>query len=410
MIRIEHRRIGILCRRRLGETDGASAWRDLEMTTTFVDIQASCAPYDRGVYIGSQLRSAIRDNLRIYEDTFQHLGWSKWESVRREAAQFADPVAAFDRDIFAELEGTAAGAEVELDDILVLNARSELLFGRLQAALPECTSFAVQTDRRGPTGILIGQNWDWRPEIATAIIRSTGGDGPDFVTLTEAGQAAKIGVNSSGIGLAVNTLINDHDDGRPAVPLHILYRSILDARSLAEAVTTAETHPRSVSGNFVVGSPDGAVDIEAGPSGSVKHVDLGRMRSLTHANTFACPADIGSDRGLEVFPESPGRAARLATLIEDADGDGAVETYLGVLRDHVGFPRAICRHADMTQHPSERIVSKASIVLDLERRAMTVVLGQPCRAQQDRESRHDVQFATADATRGGGSANKLETP
>ena len=34
-------------------------------------------------------------------------------------------------------------------------------------------------------------------------------DGPDFVTVVEAGLLAKTGMNSSGIGLATNALVTD---------------------------------------------------------------------------------------------------------------------------------------------------------------------------------------------------------
>ncbi|MEL0033870.1 MAG: C45 family peptidase, partial [Paracoccaceae bacterium] len=55
-------------------------------------------------------------------------------------------------------------------------------------------------------------------------------DGSSFVTLTEPGMLAKIGVNSYGIGVGLNFLKSEHSlDG---VPVHLLLRAILDCESL----------------------------------------------------------------------------------------------------------------------------------------------------------------------------------
>ena len=73
-------------------------------------------------------------------------------------------------------------------------------------------------------------------------------DGPDFVTVVEAGLLAKTGFNSSGIGLVTNTLVCDADAGKLAVPYHVVLRAILDCETLSDALAALQ---RSPSYNFV---------------------------------------------------------------------------------------------------------------------------------------------------------------
>jgi isopenicillin-N N-acyltransferase-like protein len=50
-------------------------------------------------------------------------------------------------------------------------------------------------------------------------------EGPDFVTVVEAGLLAKTGMNAAGLGLVTNALVTDADVGEPGLPYHVLLRA-----------------------------------------------------------------------------------------------------------------------------------------------------------------------------------------
>ena len=86
---------------------------------------------------------------------------------------------------------------------------------------------------RAPIG---AQTWDWHRELAGgwAVLEYPQARRP-FVTLTEAGLLAKIGINSAGVGVLFNILSHRSDTGDGGVPVHAVARRILDSAGDVEA-------------------------------------------------------------------------------------------------------------------------------------------------------------------------------
>src|SRR5215469_495882 len=100
------------------------------------------------------------------------------------------------------MRGIAAGAEVAFEDVVLLNARTEILKlaerPDVRARLMEsegCTGVVVLPEATADRGVIHAQNWDWKAECAeTAIVlRIRSDDGPDILTFTEAGGLARSG-------------------------------------------------------------------------------------------------------------------------------------------------------------------------------------------------------------------------
>src|SRR5690242_5489440 len=86
-------------------------------------------PRQRGRQLGAAARDAIHRTLEFYGRYFEEFAGLNWSRVRRVAVSFAAPIAAYDATILAEMEGIAAGAAVEVEDVLAINARTEILYG-----------------------------------------------------------------------------------------------------------------------------------------------------------------------------------------------------------------------------------------------------------------------------------------
>jgi len=338
-------------------------------------------PTERGRTHGEAFPEAIRQNVSTYMGRFEHNGVSETE-VRDRAAEFLSRMENWNPAYAAELRGVAAGSGVDETDVAALNARYEVLYAAYSeqnAGADGCTSFALLPETTADGHTYVGQNWDWIPELDLLVIDVRPADGARHVALTEAGiVGGKIGVNEHGIGLCINGLASGADGENPTrTPFHVRCREVLTADRLDLALEPIVTEPRACSANFLVGHAVGEmVDVEAAPEAC--HYVYPEDGLLVHANHFE--SDAIDSRLERLSPNTLRRAPRLERLLSTADHLD-VATLQDALRDHFGRPASICRHPDEADPPDERIVTDASVVLDLTDRRMLATGGPPCEHQ-----------------------------
>lgn len=85
---------------------------------------------------------------------FQHTANKSWENVRLLAEEFRVSVEKLTPDIYAEMQGIAEGASLNILDIVALNCRSEIAFGFSDG----CTSLSW---KKSENARVLTQNWDW---------------------------------------------------------------------------------------------------------------------------------------------------------------------------------------------------------------------------------------------------------
>lgn len=354
----------------------------------FPHIRVSGGPRERGREYGEQARDRVRRSIEAYDEVFDHYAGWRWHDVRREAAAYLGPIEAFGARYADEMRGIAEGAGVEFEDVLSINVRTEVMFAakaRAAASVARtdgCSAFAVLPERSADAHVLVGQNWDWLLHSfdTVVVLEATQADGPDFVTVVEAGLLAKTGMNSSGIGLTTNALVTDHDRGEPGVPYHLVLRAILDAENLSDAYAAAQRAVRSSSANYLVASADGvAVDIEAAPGDfSRLFLQFGSDGVLLHTNHFVSPAFDAKDVGLWVMPDSPFRLERLRSKVSGSGSKLAIGDFQAFLADHANHPSGVCCHPDLRMEALDRGATVASVLMDLTARRLWVADGHPC--------------------------------
>jgi len=348
---------------------------------TFPVVHVDGEPYDQGLEHGVALRAQITHNLDVYYDRFLREGQLQPEEARARAATYLPVLEG--GGYFEALAGMAKGSGHKLIDLLVLNLRYELLYYQYGvcgiAGADGCTSFAVLPAASANGHLLLGQNWDWIPGVQGAILHTCEPDGLETLGFTEAGiVGAKIGLNSAGLGLAINGLMSTSDDwSRAVMPFHVRCYEILRRRRLSEAAAVITYGLRSCSANFLIAQPpDRAIDLEAAPD-SVRVLDpLGG--TLVHSNHFVDPALLGVvEPETERRPHSYTRHARLAALL-DARAPVAVGDLEVILQDHDNYPDGICRHAHPDDPPEEWCITITSAIMDLEELSVRLTDGPPC--------------------------------
>lgn len=242
-----------------------------------------------------------------------------------------------------------------------------------------CTAFAVAPGGTAGGHLLIGQNWDWIPEVQGAVLHTTHDDGLQTLAFTEAGIfGGKIGLNSAGLGLAINGLTSTADDwSRLATPFHVRCYEILRCREFAAAVEVVQGEGRACSTNFLIAqTPDQIVDLEAAP-GAVNVLSCVN-NCLVHTNHFVDPAGLGIvEPPNERRPYSVNRVDRMRELLESRPQVTAAEIEV-FLQDHVDDPFGICRHRNLAEPPEEHYITVTGAVMDLTARTLRLTDGPPC--------------------------------
>lgn len=341
-------------------------------------------PYEIGYGHGVGAKPRIERNLALYFRRYRdEVGLARGEVLRR-AGVWLDRVEDLDPAYAAMVRGLSDGSGFPILDLAALNARYELFYGEFvhQGLATACTAFAVLPERTKNGHLLLGENWDWFPEVAGLWLRVEWGD-LAVLAFTEAGIAGgKIGLNSAGVGLAVNGLVSHLDrwDGE-GIPFHVRTWRILCARGLREAVDAVGRGGAPGSANFLLGAAGEAVDLERAPSGAARVEPTDGI--LVHANHFLAPERLGVREPLAEERRSTHlRQARLAEILSNAAGHGplAAETVQDALRDHLGHPDSVCRHESPLFPSRANYATALSVVMDLHARRLAYTVGPPCRS------------------------------
>jgi isopenicillin-N N-acyltransferase like protein len=359
-------------------------------------IRVAGAGYERGRQYGTQARDRVHLSVQAYARVFAHYtGWD-WDAVRRVAAGFEAPIAAFRPGYLDEMRGIADGAGLDLADVLAINVRTEVMFAAKARLAPlaartgqppaECSAFAVAPQPAGPGAMLIGQNWDWLLHCTRTLVvlEVRQEDGPDFVTVVEAGLLAKAGLNAAGLGLVTNALVTEADTGAPGLPYHVLLRAILDCATVTEALTVLQAGMRSSSANYLIAhASGGALNVEAAPGDFTRLYPLfPESGVLLHTNHFLSPRLDPVDVSLWAMPSSAVRLQRLRAGTEQPEQPElrSLGHFRALLADHADYPHSICSHPDPADHPCEQSATIASVLMDLHTRQVWLAAGNPCQA------------------------------
>ena len=142
-------------------------------------IDAHGTARERGRIHGASAKQRVALSVATYARLFAFCGID-WRDAQRRGADFRAAIDALGGGLLEEIEGIAEGSGRQVDEIMALNARTEILpptypgephprWRELDAAnraggVPdwgECTAIAVPRSASATGGTLLAQNWDW---------------------------------------------------------------------------------------------------------------------------------------------------------------------------------------------------------------------------------------------------------
>lgn len=274
----------------------------------------AASPSVRGTEYGRTFASALANAVRQYLALFASYGMTGAQA-RYHAETSASAVAAHAPELVEEVGTLARAAGLEEWQVWALNARTEILAAARSAASECSTAVHLPPDGGAPRTF---QTWDWVPGVGDDLVaaRYPTAAGIGVVTVAEAGQVAKFGVSTRGIGVHLNILNHVTDGGGGGVPVHVLARMLLErAGTLEEATAIARSVPVSASTVLtVVTAEPAAACLEISPVG----VGVVRARpgtTVVHANHFLDPELAAG----EAVPTDSTTWARMDCLTAHAD-------------------------------------------------------------------------------------------
>jgi hypothetical protein len=317
----------------------------------FVTLQG--AAYERGRQYGLLLAGRVRRSAQLYGGALEQLGLPK---ERRQAItrDYARRIGEFDASYLDEMEGIGRGADVPLEDVVMINARTEVValaraeLGILEEDDPDdgCTCALIMPERSASGSLIHGQNWDWRLECAETgvVLRVMREDGPSFVTFVEAGGLARSGFNAAGTSITANYLECERDFTQHGVPLGAIRRKVLESEHFARAIKVVATTPKSCSNNIMIATARGfGMDFECAPDEAFPLLPEGGL--LVHANHWVSPVALSKlrDTGIPYVPESYYRDWRVKQQLAGIDRPLDRQDLKAALFDDFLAPFSVCR-------------------------------------------------------------------
>jgi hypothetical protein len=318
----------------------------------FPFISVSGAPYERGKQYGIAAVARVKKSVAMYGKALVDLGYDA-AARSRLIESFAKEIDAYGPHYIEEMRGIADGAGMTLEDIVMINARTEVVAkaraerSRLSKLASEdgCTGAIVLPTRSATGNLLHGQNWDWRIECVetSVVLRVRQEHGPDMLTFVEAGGLARSGLNSKGISITANYLECERDFTQIGTPLSLIRRKVLEQELFAGAVKAVADTPKSCSNNIMIATAEGfGIDFECTTDESFP-IYPGADDLIAHANHWVSDVALCKlrDTGRAQTPDSVYRDWRVRRLLNEKQSLTR-DDLRAAFFDTFGAPYAVC--------------------------------------------------------------------
>jgi len=308
--------------------------------------------YHRGFIHGKTLKKEIRECIDYYGKIL-HMDKSQ---LATNGMLFKKQILKKNNDYSAEIKGIAKGANVPEGHIYAINARSELL-----SFAQECTTLSF------PNIPLSAQTWDWGEKLESLfrIVRIKYDDGHEILQMIEPGMLGKIGMNNKGIAVCLNAL-NPYKKMN-GLPIHIVLRLVLDARTHEEARKVLMT-AHGCSGNILATFSDKTF-LNVEQYGDEIFIQQGR-EIFFHTNHY-----LTKDITKKTF-ENNSSYERYRTLKQLKQVKQTRESAKAILSNttNVKYPisRPFAPHVKLGEHGTV-----CNIILDLSKGCMHITPGRP---------------------------------
>ncbi len=318
-------------------------------------IEISGEPRERGLLYGERARAQILSSIAFYSDAFEKTSGLAWSRICALAEDWVQAAEAFSPDLVEEARGIAEGAGVDFLEIMVINARGEILYGedfkKLQGG--ECSSYSLTQGAAGDGHVYSGQNWDYLCGTIDSLImlRVLAPGKPAIIMEVEAGQVGRHGANSQGLSVFTNGLGGRYGYAEIGVPQPFIRRRLLEQLDMNGMIKTLYESNPQISTNYVLTArEDFSIDFEvtAGRTLEWLYADEGL---IVHGNHHQGRLPFAPhERYRPLAYDSFYRVPRIEQVLQEARDVQSSESVREVIRralsDTFSFPNSVAASPD----------------------------------------------------------------
>ncbi|MDG2423629.1 MAG: C45 family autoproteolytic acyltransferase/hydrolase [Phycisphaerales bacterium] len=281
-------------------------------------VSVSGSPSEMGESLGESLREMAQGLVALrLKNAGDYLAERRIEGgmnlYRKAGAACLKQLESWDPVGFAELSGTARGADIPLLDLYsavnLTDIRDVSSIGSVDGSMDEgCTAFMAPGREGGP--LVVGQTWDLNAgdvDFVVAVHRLPT-DGPETWSVTVAGAPTLIGMNEH--GLWVGTTNIKVRGARPGVGYLDIQHRVIREQDHRSAVKLVMEAPRAAAHTYWYADASGGVELEC----SADHVVQRPLDDTVLVQTNHCLET--SHVEMEGEPPQPSSCARLARATE----------------------------------------------------------------------------------------------
>ena len=244
--------------------------------------------YQRGLQHGNALRNEIAEVFKKWKENIQNttnLNVDSVISMFYRATNFEPAIKKWTPELFDELKGISKSTGQSFKDVFCFQLVDEFWVYLDKLQNPEnhhCSGIGISSTNSHPA--YIAQNMDlenFMNGYQVLFHISSYNDEPEQYLLSCAGLIALNGVNSNGIGVCVNTLmqLEASSDG---LPVAYVIRGILSKQDGISALKFIKTIKHASGQNYIIGTVDSVYDFEASANKVVRFLPDANNPSLVY--------------------------------------------------------------------------------------------------------------------------------
>ena len=317
------------------------------------EVKLSGSGYELGLQHGQLLKKEIDEIVKkMKQNTSDNLKKDAEQILKDffSYAQFTESIKKYTPELYEEIRGIADGSGQKFNDILVLNLLDEFWVYIDNINNHHCSGMGVPSIN-GSTGY-IAQNMDIEKytEGYQILIRLTKtANRPEQFILTHPGCIALNGLNETGIGACMNTLMQ-LKASTTGLPVAFIVRRILNSTDKEELLNFIQSVPHASGQNYIIGIRGEVYDFEASANKVIQFNPNNTNGTVYHTNHPLVNDDVKawhekSNPTLTEIPLNSNSHIRLQSVIKRVANINTINDTLikETLRSKDDIDNPVCR-------------------------------------------------------------------
>lgn len=251
------------------------------------EVTLSGSGYALGLQHGKMLKTEIGEIVKkMKQNTADNLKKDADQVLKEffKYAQFTEAIEKYTPELYSEVKGIAEGSGQSFNDIMVLNLLDEFWVYINNLENHHCSGMGIPSVNGSTSYIAQNMDIEKYTEGYQILIRLSRTDTrPEQLILTHPGCIVLNGMNETGIGTCVNTLMQLTASPK-GLPVAFIIRRILNSTNKKDLLNFIQTVPHASGQNYIIGIQGEVYDFEASANKVARYDPKNTNGTVYHTN------------------------------------------------------------------------------------------------------------------------------